>query len=274
VGTIPAYRFPEAPARALGQASHYGRWLARRPGRHARPTGTDANAARAIVGRAQQRGLEWLPPDDALALLAAAGIRAARQRTARTSAAAAEAAAALGFPVALKLIAADVVHKSDVGGVVLGLEDADAVRAACERMLADVPARIEGFLVQEQARPGREVLVGVTADPTFGPLVGFGLGGTAVEALHDTAFRIAPLTDVDAAEMVRAIRGRALLEAFRGRPAADVGAIEDLLLRVSWLAETVHIEEMDLNPVIVYPRGEGALAIDVRVSLRPPDTAN
>jgi len=267
-GTIPAYRFPEAPARALGHAVRYRRWLDRPVGRHPRLAGTDAEAARAIVAGAQERDLEWLPPEDARALVAAAGIRTVRQELAADPAAAARVAADIGFPVVLKLVSPDVVHKSDVGGVVVGLESEVAVVEACERMLASVPARIDGFLVQEQARPGREVLVGVAADPTFGPLVGFGLGGTAVEALHDTVFRIAPLSDADAAEMVASIRGRSLLEAFRGRPAADTGAIAELLRRVSWLAETVHLEEMDLNPVVVYPDGEGLVAVDVRIALR------
>jgi acyl-CoA synthetase (NDP forming) len=161
------------------------------------------------------------------------------------------------------------VHKTDVGGVALNLGSTDAVRAACQDMQARLSEAVEGFLVQEMAPEGVEVIVGMTEDPVFGPLVAFGLGGTAVEVLQDIAFRITPLTDVDAREIVRSIRGFPLLEGYRGRPPADIAAVEDLLLRVSWLAEEVpEIDEMDLNPVRVFPPGQGLLPLDVRVYVR------
>src|SRR5262249_44674647 len=125
---------------------------------------------------------------------------------------------------------------------------------------------VEGVLVQQMAPSGVEVIVGVAEDPTFGPLVGFGLGGTAVEVLNDMSFRITPLTDLDAREMVHGIRGLPLLQGYRGRPAADVPAIEELLLRISWLVEQVpEVAEMDLNPVLVSEPGSGLTAVDLRV---------
>lgn len=270
VGTIPSYRFPESAARSLAHAARYRAWLDRPAGRRPRLGGVDADAARAVVDAARARAAEWLTPAEVAELCAAAGIPLARQRIA---AGAAAAAVEIGFPVVVKVVSPRIVHKSDVGGVVLGLDSADAVRAACAQIEARVAAlgdaQIEGFLVQEQARSAHEVLVGVTADPLFGPLVGFGLGGTTAEALRDTAFRITPLTDVDAAEMVRAIRGHVLLEGFRGEPPADIPALEELLLRVSWLADTVAIEEMDLNPVVAYEPGAGLLVLDARVAVRP-----
>jgi len=182
---------------------------------------------------------------------------------------AAEAAARIGFPVAVKVLSTRIVHKTDVGGVALNLGSTDAVRAACQDMQARLSEAVEGFLVQEMAPEGVEGIVGMTADPVFGPLVAFGLGGTAVEVLQDIAFRITPLTDVDAREIVRSIRGFPLLEGYRGRPPADITAVEDLLLRVSWLAEEVpEIDEMDLNPVRVFPPGQGLLPLDVRVYVR------
>jgi acyl-CoA synthetase (NDP forming) len=272
VGTIPSYRFPESAARSLAHAARYRAWLDRPAGRHPQLTGVDADAARAVVAEAQARQAEWLSAAEIARLMEAAGIPLARQQIAADPAAAAAAAESMGFPVVVKVISPDILHKSDVGGVVLGLASADAVRAACEQIRERVTARgarLDGYLVQEQARSAHEVLVGVTADPVFGPLVGFGLGGTTAEALRDTAFRITPLTDVDAAEMVRAIRGHVLLEGFRGQPAADITALEDLLLRVSWLADTVAIDEMDLNPVVAYEPGAGLLVLDARVAIRP-----
>jgi len=268
VARIPAYRFPEAAAHALAHALHYRQWLERPPGREPDLGGTDAEGALALVEEARARNAEWLTPGETERLMRAAGIRLARQEVISDAEEAVRAAESIGFPVVLKVVSPDIVHKTDVGGVALDLGSPDDVARACEEMRHRVEAsgaRLQGFLVQEQARRGgHEVLVGVVADPVFGPLVGFGLGGTTAEALRDTVFRITPLTDQDAAEMVRGIRGRVLLEGFRGQPAADLAAIEDLLLRVSWLADTVQIAEMDLNPVVVYPPGEGLLAIDVR----------
>jgi len=156
-----------------------------------------------------------------------------------------------------------------VGGVVLHLDSPDAVRTACEEMAGRLGDAIEGYFVQEMVREGTEVICGLTSDPVFGPLVAFGLGGTAVEVLQDVSFRVTPLTDVDAHHLVRSIRGYALLEPHRGRPAADRAALEDLLLRLSWLARTVpEIHEMDLNPVRVFASGEGLSVVDVRTAIR------
>ena len=136
-------------------------------------------------------------------------------------------------------------------------------------MRAAIGPAVERFLVQRMAEAGVEVLVGVTQDETFGPLIGFGLGGTAVEVLNDIVFRITPLTDEDAREMVRSIRGLPLLQGYRGRPVADLGALEELLLRISWLVEAVpEIAELDLNPVMAYGGGRAPCPVDVRIRVR------
>ena len=274
VGTIPSYRFPESAARALSHAAEHRRWLERAIGEFAEPAGVDATAARAIAEGATRRGADWLTPDEARQLMMCAGIPVARQGIVETPEDAARLADSIGYPVVVKAVGPEIVHKSEIGGVILDLGEPEAVWTACREMRTrierDHGVAVPQFLVQEQARMGREVLVGVTSDPVFGPLVGFGLGGVEAEALQDVTFRLTPLSDVDAQEMPRSLRGHALLEGFRGRPPVDLQAIEDLLLRVSWLADTVRIREMDLNPVTVYEASEGLLVVDVRVALLPP----
>jgi acyl-CoA synthetase (NDP forming) len=179
---------------------------------------------------------------------------------------------ALGYPVALKAAATDLVHKTDVGGVALRLTDAAAVRAAFARMEDRLGAGMGGATVQRMADPGVETIVGVTQDPSFGPLVLFGSGGVTAELLADRTLRLVPMTDADAYEVVRTLRGSPLLFGYRGQPAVDVRALEDLLLRVSCLADEIpEVHEMDLNPVIV--SASGAVAVDVKVRLRPADAA-
>jgi acyl-CoA synthetase (NDP forming) len=175
--------------------------------------------------------------------------------------------------VAVKLASRTVVHKSDVGGVRLGLADADAVRRAFDGIRGRLEAdgrldAMDGVVVQPMASGGVEVLAGVTQDPVFGPLVAFGLGGVYVEVLADVCFRVAPLTDRDAAEMVRGIRGLPLLQGYRGHPTADLAALGEVLLRVSRLAEEVPaVGEIDLNPIFALP--EGCAIADARVHVRP-----
>jgi acetyl coenzyme A synthetase (ADP forming)-like protein len=269
---IPTFRFPEAAARALASVVQYAAWRGRPPGIVPELERFDAEAARNVVDKAlAESGEGWLRPDAAARLLAAAGVPLPASEFVTTPEDAVEAAERIGFPVAVKVVSPKLTHKSDVGGVALNVATQDAVRAACERMrgLARPDVPIDGFLVQQMVAEGTEVIVGVVDDATFGPLLGFGLGGTAVEVLNDMAFRITPLTDADAAEMVRAIRAWPLLNGYRGRPPADVPAIEDLLLRVSRLVESVpQIAEMDLNPVMVYPAGQGIAVVDVRVAVR------
>jgi acetyltransferase len=178
------------------------------------------------------------------------------------------AAADIGGPVVLKVVSESALHKSDVGGVVLGVEGEDEVRKAFRQVTGAV-ADVEGALVQEYVPGGHEVLIGMTQDANFGPLVVFGLGGIYVELLEDVAFRIHPLTDADAGEMMRETKGFRLLEGYRNQPTGDVAALEETLLRVSGLISAVpELLEMDLNPVKVLEPGQGVVVVDARMRIR------
>jgi acyl-CoA synthetase (NDP forming) len=172
-----------------------------------------------------------------------------------------------------KVVSPDVVHKTDVGGVIMGLNTAGEVQYAvdtlCERMRR-INARLDGILLQREVPSGIEAFIGVTADPTFGPLVVCGLGGTLVELLHDVAFRLPPVTDRDADEMLSALRTRVLLDGYRGAPPGDRDALATLILRVSALVEHIpELLELDLNPVKVLPPGQGAIVVDGRMRIGP-----
>ncbi|PYQ50317.1 MAG: acetyl-CoA synthetase [Acidobacteria bacterium] len=187
------------------------------------------------------------------------------------------AAERLGFPLVAKAIAPGLVHKSDVGGVILGLHSADDVRAAVGTLrdrLATAGWPLQHVLLQREVPGGLEALVGVVADPTFGPLVVCGLGGVQVELLRDASFRLPPVTDVDASDMVDSLRMKALLDGYRGAPPADRSALALLVQRVSALVEAVpELRELDLNPVKVLGRGEGVVVVDARVRLAPVTAA-
>lgn len=269
-GTLPVYRFPENAALALAAAARYGAW-------RRRPTGTplvlDAfarQAIRAIVDRVCRDGGDsrWLAPGDVRAVLSAAGIDVVAEERA-APAEAAPAADRLGYPLVAKAIAPGVLHKSDVGGVRLGLRsaaDVAAAVAAIEAAMREIGAPLEGVLLQREIAGGVEALVGVTTDPTFGPVVVCGLGGVLVELLRDVSFRLTPVTDRDAADMLAALKGGRLLDGYRGSPAADRAALMDVILRISALVEVVpELRELDLNPVKVLPPGRGAIVVDARM---------
>lgn len=264
---IPAYVFPESAARGLSALSRQHEWI-RRPTQPAAAIEVDrARAARALAG-ARDAGTHKLSELDALELVAAYGIPVAEARLAEHPAEAAEIATALGFPVVLKAVAPQLIHKSDVGAVRLGLATAGDVQresaeltAAVARALPDAQVAV---LVQRMVTGGRETIVGMSRDPAFGPLVMFGLGGIYVEALKDVTFRLAPLDPLDAREMIRSIRGVALLNGIRGAAPVDFAALEDVLLRVSQLAiDHPEIAELDINPLLAFP--SGVMAVDARV---------
>jgi acyl-CoA synthetase (NDP forming) len=222
-----------------------------------------------VIDNARSQGRTLLTEVESKQVLHEAGIPVALAVFAPDSTAAVQAAEKAGFPVIMKVVSPDVAHKSDVGGVRLGLESKKDVRLAFDEMMAAVKAaqpaaRIEGVAVQRMAPAGTEVIIGVSKDPQFGPVMMFGLGGVFVEVLKDVAFRIVPLEPKDAREMVREIKGFAILEGVRGQPGADLAALEGLILRVSKFIEAhPEVEELDLNPVLAYP--DGALAVDARI---------
>lgn len=222
-----------------------------------------------VFDHARSQGRAVLTEIESKQILAEAGIPVAQAQLARTAQEAAAATEKLGFPTVLKIVSPDVTHKSDVGGVKLGLNSAAEVRAAFDEITAAVKthqpeACIEGVAVQKMAAPGTEVIVGMSKDPQFGPVLMFGLGGVFVEVLKDVAFRIVPLEPRDAREMIREIKGFPVLEGVRGQPPADIAALEKLILQVSEFVEAhPEIEELDLNPVFAY--ADGALAVDARI---------
>ncbi|MER3452943.1 MAG: GNAT family N-acetyltransferase, partial [Acidimicrobiia bacterium] len=226
-------------ARALAAACRYGEWRERPEGNVPVFDDVDPATARAVVDEALAGRPEgtWLAPESVAALLGAYRIPLAPIRRVSSVEEAVAAAQDLGFPVVLKAASPELVHKSDVGGVRLGLADAGEVRRAFEEMAGVLGGRMGGAVVQRMVEAGVETIVGVVQDPAFGPLVMFGSGGIAVELFGDRAFRILPLTDLDAAELVRSTKGSPLLFGYRGAPPADVDALCELLLRVARLAD-------------------------------------
>jgi acyl-CoA synthetase (NDP forming) len=270
--TFPTFSLPEQPAIVLGKASRYEEWRTQPLG--VIPDFDDMNfaTARAICAKAlSQNGPGWLTVEDTRALLAFAKLPLAQGGVAKTADQAAALSCDLGFPVAVKLASHRIVHKTEMGGVHLNLVNKEAVRdafeAICSRLAQEHTLDVmEGVLVQPMLRGGTEVMVGVTHDPLFGPLIAFGLGGIHVEILGDVRFRITPLTERDAHQMVREIKGYRLLQGYRGHPAADVEAIEEVLLRLSRLVEEIpEIHELDLNPIFALPPGQGCRIVDARM---------
>lgn len=273
---IPTYPFPETPALVLSKAAAYAEWRAQPPGLIPDFDDLDLEPVRRSCRRVvEERTGGWLSSDEAKEVLTAARLPLAPGGLARTMDEAASLARQVGFPVAVKLASRTLVHKTEVGGVQLNLRNGDAVRRAFaqirDRLAMDNRLdAMEGVIVQPMVSEGVELMVGVTQDPLFGPLIAFGLGGVHVEILRDVCFRVAPLTDRDASEMVRSIRGFPLLEGYRGHPPADLEAIEEILLRVSRLVEEIpEITELDLNPLFAMPPGQGCLIVDARIKVEP-----
>jgi acetyl coenzyme A synthetase (ADP forming)-like protein len=271
---LPTYTFPENAALALSAAVRYGRWRTRPRGTPLRLSPFAHSAVRAVVDRvlADATAPLWLQPGDVAAVLQAAGIMlAAAEQTSPDEAVVT--AERLGYPLVAKVVSPDVLHKSDVGGVILGLDTPAAVASAVQTLVARMQqrqARLDGILLQRQISSGIEALVGVTSDALFGPLLVCGLGGILVEVVRDVAFRLIPVSDVEAIEMLTTLRANVLLDGYRGAPPGDREALMALLLRVSALAESIpELQEFDLNPVKVLPPGAGVIALDGRMRLAP-----
>ena len=270
---VPAYIFPESAARALGALVRHGARTARPPRDvpDAEALGVDAPRVRAIVDAARARGERKLPEVDALAAVEAYGIPTVGARVALSAEEAAELADALGGSVVLKVLSPQVIHKTDVGGVRLGVVGGAAARSAFEGIVASVrgalpDAQVEGVLVQRQVAAGRELVAGITRQPGFGAMVMVGLGGLLVEVLGDVSFRLAPIDMQEAADMLAGLRSARLLDALRGMPAVDRTQVADVLVRVARLgADFPEIEELDLNPLLL--GASGAVAVDARVLL-------
>ncbi len=271
---VPCYRFPEAAARALAHAARYSAWRNEPAGKTVAFTDIDTKRARGIIDRATERGGGWLSPMDAQALLDSFRIPIALAEIANNEEEAVRSAAHLGYPVAVKAIGPGLLHKSDVGGVRLGLATERDVRYACRDLITRLGDRMTNLLVQRMSSSGVELFVGITQDPTFGPLLLCGPGGTLVELFGTPAVRLLPMTDTEATALLREMPGRQLLDGYRGAPPADRTATRELLLRLSQLAELCpEVQELDLNPVRLFQHGLSVLDVRVRVgttAARPP----
>lgn len=264
---VPVYPYPEDAARALAHLSAHAQWRTRPAGTVPAFGDVRAADASALIATALDEGREWLGPREVAEVLSAYGLTVAPYRIAATPAEAGMAAADLGGEIALKAIAPGLVHKSEANAVRLRLRGAEATAAAAQEMAADVARaghRVDGYLVQRMVGPAVEMIVGVVHDPSFGPVVACGSGGTAVELTKDVSVRVTPLTDRDATDMIRALRTFPLLDGYRGQPKADVRALEDAVLRVAALVEAhPEIAELDCNPVMV--QASGAVVADARI---------
>jgi acetyl coenzyme A synthetase (ADP forming)-like protein len=268
---IPRYEFPESAAVALARATTYGAWL-RKPV-EAPPVFADQDlaTARQIVMSALSRGGGWLTPDEAQGLAVAAGLSVPHGVLVQSADEAVAAAATIGGTVVLKAVGPTILHKTEAGGVRVGLMGDAAVREAWTDMTTRLGTSMTAGLVQAMIGGGVEMLVGLTEDPIFGAVMACASGGILAELLQDADFRLHPLTRSDAVDMIASLRGAALLRGHRGSPPADIEALTDTVLRISALASACpEIQELDINPLRVMPRGAHVLDIRVRVNLSRP----
>jgi len=268
---VPNYSFPESAVRALAAMSEYKRWIDR-PRTEVKHFDVDLVLAKKIIARARQAGLTNLSQTDAMSLLSAYGLPAIKTEFARTRQQAVTLAKKIGLPVAMKIVSPDVVHKTDIGAVKLDLNSEKDVGEAFEEILKNVKtnspgARIEGVLLQNYVTGGTETIIGIHRDPKFGPLLMFGLGGVYVEAYRDVSFRLAPIRELGARNMIQQIRGGKILEGFRGQPPRDMEAIAECIERLSQLAmDLEEVQELDVNPLLAFEKG--CKAVDARVIIR------
>ncbi len=273
---LPNFPYPERAAMVLKAMSSYRDYQAAPLPQLETPT-LDHAGVRRTIDQALAEGRLSIGEAEARQVLTACGLRIPPSELAATPEEAVEIAARIGYPVVLKIASPDILHKTDVGGVRVGLEDADDVRDAfdlityrAQRYLPE--ARLWGCLVQKMVPPGLEVLIGMNRDPQFGPLVTFGLGGIYVETLRDVSFRVAPFSRQEAHDMLREIRAHALLDGVRGKPPVDREDLVEALLRVGQLVvDFPEIAELDINPYVVYEQGRGGQALDMRLVIRPAE---
>lgn len=270
---VPSYLFPEDAMKAMAAKCRFAEWTRTKSAGY-RTFEVARSEAERLMEDERKAGRTQLVEVKALDVLQAYGFPTVPYKLAASAKEAAAAAGEMGFPVVLKISGPRILHKTDVGGVRLNLADEAAVETAFDEMIATVrdkmgaDVEIWGVLVQNMLLKGKEIILGMTRDPRFGPLLMFGLGGIYTEALRDVSFRLAPIRQEVPMEMIRSIRSYRLLEGVRGEKPSDLAAISDCLLRLSQLVtENPRLKELDINPLIVYPRGEGAMAADARIIL-------
>ncbi len=269
---VPNYPFPERAAAALRAMYSYRQWL-ERPKPEIKPFEVDRERVRQTLSAVREDGRNTLGDAEARNIAEAYGLRVPQSRLATTADEAVQFAEEIGYPVVMKIASPDILHKSDIGGIKVGVTGAANVRDAFDllvyratRYMPD--AQIWGVQIQEMVTGAKEIIIGMNRDPQFGPMIMFGLGGIYVEVLKDVTFRIAPLTEQEAREMVGEIRSYHLLQGVRGERASDLDAIVDCILRISQLVtDFPEIVELDINPLLVREAGAGAVAVDMRLVL-------
>jgi acyl-CoA synthetase (NDP forming) len=271
---IPSYAFPETAAIALARATRYRQWRDRRETFPARFDNIRTDEAASVIAAALARGEGWLTPEEVAKIFSCYGLPMIEQRVVANVEDAAVAAAEIGREIALKAVAPGLVHKTEAGAVKLHLDGAQAVRDVAREMNERLTTQGQspaGFVVQQMAERGVEMLVGVVHDPQFGPVVACGAGGVQVELLKDVSVRLTPLSNEDASEMIRELNTYPLLKGFRGSIPGDVAALEDGLLRVSAMVEDLpQIAELDCNPFVVHETGATILDARIRVTAVEP----
>ena len=272
---IPVYKFPENAAKAFGALYKYSNWLNRQHLAQYHLT-FDRERAAQIIKDCLARGKTRLGELEGIGILESYGFKVLPTKLAKTAAEAGAIAAEMGLPVVMKIVSEQILHKSDAGGVMVGLETVEEVTQAFDTIVArgrayKADAVIEGVLIQKMAPSGTEVILGLNRYPVFGPLLMFGIGGIFVEVFQDVTFRLAPIGRNEARRMVRQIKGYKLLQGFRGRPKGDIETIEKCLVGLSNMAiNHPEIVELDINPLLVHAEGQGATAADCRMILRAP----
>lgn len=269
---IPQYDSPESAARTIRVMCDYAKWKAR-PARTFKKFNVDKAKVKKLIDRTLAAGEREIGEAEAKEILQAYGLQVPRGILAKTAADAVKAATDIGFPVVMKIVSPEIIHKSDVGGVKVGLADARQVQEAYEGMMQRVKesqpkAHIHGVSIQQMCRSGQELILGMNRDPQFGPMLMFGLGGIMVEVLKDVTFALAPITEDDARTMIEKTRAYKLLQGVRGQPGVDLPVLIDTLLRISQLVvDFPQIKEMDINPFKIGPAGTPAMAVDARMSV-------
>jgi len=270
---VPCFDFPEKAIKTVAAMFEYARYLKEPHHSPARFEDVDPDRIEEIFDAARQDGRVVLLPHEAGEVVEAYGVRAPRSKIARSAAEAETFAEEFGYPVVLKIVSPDILHKTDIGGVALDLRSAEDVRSAFDSIMSRVMqfmarARIYGIMVYRMVPRGREMIIGMSRDVQFGPLVMFGLGGIYVNFLKDVSFGLAPLSEHEATQMMQKTKAYTLLKGIRGEPPSDVAALREAILRVGQLVwDFPQIVEMDINPVIVYEEGEGCIALDVKMTL-------
>jgi acetyltransferase len=267
--SVPNYSYPERAVNAFRAMAEYSRWL-RSPRPEPRTFEVDVERAEEVLRKAMDEGRTEIADTDGREILSAYGFRTPKTILARSSKEAIAAAEEIGYPVVMKIAAKDILHKTDLGGVAVGLEGPEQVKLA----FLEMTSRAQGYLVQgasiqEMIRGGKEMILGMSCDSTFGPLLLFGLGGIYVETLKDTSFRIAPVNEDEARNMIREIRAYSILQGARGEPPSDIDMTVECILRLSQLVmDNPLVTELDINPLIVLPQGQGAVAVDCRMVIK------